>query len=331
MKLSVIIPVYNSESSIISCLNSVKQQTYVNFEVVIVNDGSTDNTQKLIEEFIENDSRFILLNQTNHGVSVSRNIGIDKASGEFITFLDSDDELLKTYLEDLIKDYQSKPNVDLVCQGLIKVFDNKKCVFKNEKNNIYKSYDYNSLFKDAEITLKGNPVAKLYKSKIILDNNLKFKTNITYNEDKIFVLEYIYYCDGNILFSDKCNYKYLINIGSLSNGLLKPDEYWKPYEYFKSMLINKFNIDYKNQEYKIIYQNFKKYQHMFLNAVFVHDSSDIDKYLSYFNDEDKYIYRYISINESSLLRKIFDFLLLKKKYKILSLFSKIYLNKRFNR
>lgn len=90
--VSIIIPCFNAERYIINTLESVKNQTYTNYEVIIVNDSSTDNSKEIIEEYIKNDSRFHLLNlESNYGVSFARNTGIENSKGKYIAFLDSDD------------------------------------------------------------------------------------------------------------------------------------------------------------------------------------------------------------------------------------------------
>ena len=100
--ISVIIPVYNVENYLEECLNSVQHQTYTNIEVILVNDGSTDNSKHICERYCKEDSRFQLLNQENQGLSAARNNGVAASTGEFIAFVDSDDIILPNYLETLI-------------------------------------------------------------------------------------------------------------------------------------------------------------------------------------------------------------------------------------
>lgn len=107
-KISIIIPVFNGENSIETSLNSLLNQTYHNFEVIIVDDGSTDCTSKVIESFTEKDSRFIYLFQENKGVSAARNKGLKNAVGEYICFLDSDDFYEITFLELMLQRITSK-------------------------------------------------------------------------------------------------------------------------------------------------------------------------------------------------------------------------------
>lgn len=133
MKFSIIIPVYNSEKYIDRCLKSVLTQTYDNYEIIIINDGSTDNSEKILKKYETNKS-IKIITQTNHGVSYSRNIGIKESTGDYILFLDSDDfyenEILET-LKNNIKDE------DIIKFGYKDLKGNKKT---EAKTIIFKNY-----------------------------------------------------------------------------------------------------------------------------------------------------------------------------------------------
>lgn len=96
--ISVIVPVYNVEEYLEECLESIKNQTYTNIEVILVNDGSTDGSREICERFCQKDSRFKLINQENQGQSIARNRGVKESAGEFIMFVDSDDVIKKKRL-----------------------------------------------------------------------------------------------------------------------------------------------------------------------------------------------------------------------------------------
>lgn len=99
--ISIIIPVYNAENYLRDCLESVRVQTYIDFEVICVNDGSIDNSDTICSEFANIDSRFSLITQANAGVSVARNTGLDKAQGEYVCFVDADDIIAPRYPRNL--------------------------------------------------------------------------------------------------------------------------------------------------------------------------------------------------------------------------------------
>ena len=100
-KISIIVPIYNSEKYLDECLLSIQNQSYTNFEVLLINDGSTDNSNFICEKFVSQDVRFRHFSQENKGVSSARNYGLKEASGEFITFIDSDDYVEANHLEEL--------------------------------------------------------------------------------------------------------------------------------------------------------------------------------------------------------------------------------------
>ena len=98
-EVSIIIPVYNNEQYIEKCIQSVLNQTFENFEVIVINDGSTDKSGEILEKLNREDSRIILIEQKNQGVAVARNRGMNKATGKYITFVDGDDYLKNNYIE----------------------------------------------------------------------------------------------------------------------------------------------------------------------------------------------------------------------------------------
>ena len=100
--ISIVIPIYNAEKYLEECLNSIKNQTYKNFEVIMVNDGSKDESETICKRFLEYDARFRYFTKENGGVSSARNLGLDNVKGDFITFIDSDDWIAENHLELLI-------------------------------------------------------------------------------------------------------------------------------------------------------------------------------------------------------------------------------------
>ena len=110
--ISVIVPVYNVEEYLEECLESIRQQTFTDIEVILVNDGSTDGSRKICEQYCEKDSRFRLINQENQGQSVARNRGVKESVGQYIMFVDSDDVINTSVLEVLLP--YMKMDVDIV-------------------------------------------------------------------------------------------------------------------------------------------------------------------------------------------------------------------------
>ena len=126
-KFSIIVPVYNTEKYLKRCLDSIKSQSFKDYEVIIVNDGSTDKSSSIISKY-----PFKVINQENQGLSVARNNGVKDASGEYLIFLDSDDYIEKDLLEEINNSLSNNP--DLVRYQIKEVFDNKSDINYEEES-----------------------------------------------------------------------------------------------------------------------------------------------------------------------------------------------------
>lgn len=122
VKISIIVPVYNSSRYLEKCFDSIRDQTYTDFEVIVINDGSTDCSGEICDKYAELDNRFKIIHKENGGVSKARNIGIDNANGEYITFIDSDDWIDVDYLQEFIE--TADPNCDLIVLGIVCNYSN---------------------------------------------------------------------------------------------------------------------------------------------------------------------------------------------------------------
>ncbi|RRC93659.1 glycosyltransferase family 2 protein [Erysipelotrichaceae bacterium OH741_COT-311] len=179
--VSVIIPAYNAEKTIERCIHSVINQTYQNIEVIVVDDGSIDNTFLLCEKYMEL-SNFIYHKQENQGVSSARNKGIKLSSGEYIAFVDSDDYIK----EKMIEVYIHHLDKDLVCSSVLNSILHLKDKEKISQYNSLKDIDKDLYF----LLINGfftSPVCKLYKRKYI---DTFFDIDISYGEDLLFNLKY---------------------------------------------------------------------------------------------------------------------------------------------
>lgn len=175
-KISVIIPVYNVEKYLKRCLDSVINQTYKNLEIILVDDGSTDNSGKICDEYAKNDKRIIVIHKENGGVSVARNIGLDIGTGDYVNFIDSDDWIDLKFFKKLY-DNLLKSHADISCCDYIRTEKYKN--LKKEFLNYMDYYGENILevYLEKELT---SPCNKLYKKE--LWQNIKFPANKT-NED----------------------------------------------------------------------------------------------------------------------------------------------------
>lgn len=210
--ISIIVPVYNASDYIIDCLNSVFLQTYSTFEVLAINDGSTDNSLEILNKIAIQDSRLRVIDQENKGVSSTRNTGLKYAKGEYILFLDSDDTIDASLLQDnlnLLIKYQ----VDLVIFGFNRVFlKNTKISTKTiNSSQVIQSKQLNTVLEElVRKELIFPPFNKLFKKEIIDYHNLQFDCHMRYGEDFVFVTQYLDKC-SNIYLNSKAYYNYLFD------------------------------------------------------------------------------------------------------------------------
>lgn len=214
-KISVIIPAYNAEKKIGRCIKSILEQSYNNLEIIVVDDGSIDNTKKKVNEVALKDKRIVYKFQNNAGVSAARNTGIECATGEFITFVDADDWLECNTFEKMYMAMDKE--VGFVCCGtFIHNANNIEKYSVSENCILTKDETLFSLYTDSFV----KPVVwgKLYRSDLI-KNKLRFNTKIAHAEDVKFVTDFTLQTKKNILLHD-CGYHYYIdNINSAMHEL----------------------------------------------------------------------------------------------------------------
>lgn len=184
-KVSIIIPVYNVETVLERTINSILQQEYSNFEVLLINDGSTDSSGKICDYFATVDSRIKVFHKKNGGVSSARNLGLNNASGEYIVFVDSDDVVETNFLL-LISDYFG--DFDVVFYGMKKISPEGRYLdgFLPSKMDTKTSSMADIIYSLLKIGLLGFMCSMSIKRSIILDNNIEFIDNIRIHEDAIF-------------------------------------------------------------------------------------------------------------------------------------------------
>lgn len=192
--LSVIIPVYNMESSLGSALYSLLLQKYKFLEVVIINDGSTDKSEEVALSFREKFDNFQYKFQENKGVSSARNEGMYICKGELMVFMDADDKISPEYFQNLLNDFSGE---DVIISGITKYFDEKENILKPQKKGIISKEEF---FKDfVSIQLKsgiyGFVSNKIIKAKLVKDNQLKFDEDYKLCEDLEFFTRYYALCN----------------------------------------------------------------------------------------------------------------------------------------
>lgn len=248
--VSVIIPAYNCEKTIMRCVNSISQQTYKKIEIIVIDDGSTDNTPNILLDLSKNIPNLKIYIQCNLGVSATRNKGINLCLGNWIAFCDSDDYVEKEYISSLVENqinYQS----DWCISGFNKIINNKKYIFDKpfSKNCINKDEIEDFTGKWYKSPYIAGPCGKLYKREIILFNNIFFPVDMTHGEDTVFNILYVEKC-SKISFVNRSTYNYIDTYGSLTKSFQADiwDNQIKIFNAFKDMCNKKsFNS-------KIIYQ-----------------------------------------------------------------------------
>jgi glycosyltransferase involved in cell wall biosynthesis len=172
--VSVIIPVYNSSPYLESCLQSVLNQSYQQLEVIVINDGSTDNSQEIIEQFIKIDKRIKMLTQENHGLGYTRNRGIYQSTGKFIFFLDSDDELPKNAIEKLVNSALTY-NADYAVGKVLRFNTERRYIpVRHTEFNLYDKNEATTLSEKTELLQDSIACNKLWKKEFITKNSLSF-------------------------------------------------------------------------------------------------------------------------------------------------------------
>ena len=250
--ISIVIPIYNAEKYLEECLNSIKNQTYKNFEVIMVNDGSKDDSETICMNFLRSDSRFRYLKKENGGVSSARNVGLDNVEGDYITFIDADDWVDENYLDLLITTVK-KNHSDIVVSSY-KQFNNID-VFYLRAYTIQEKYllNFEKMNRDDFLTIFpklmsinvcfNNAVAKLFRKELV--KNLRFDTSIKYGEDLDFYFR-LYLNVDSISYVDEPTYVYRMHGDSTTSN---------------------FNQEHAEQELTIFKQMYEKIQEIGLPSI----------------------------------------------------------------
>ena len=242
--ISIIVPVYNSEKFLSTCIDSILVQTYTNFEILLVNDGSTDGSATICETYAMKDKRIRVFHKKNAGVSATRNFGIRQANGYFITFVDSDDKVQQSFLSDFKTDEQ---NADFYVQGGV------LWTSENEFQKVYISHEnqyYDNIAKiieslDIEYRILESPWGKLFKKQILCENLHFFNEELFKSEDHLFVMGYFRFI-SSLYICNTCNYFYrkFDNHSSLSQQFTPHD---KIYLYADLVFRVRMEIIHKHQ------------------------------------------------------------------------------------
>lgn len=316
-KVSIIIPAYNVGHVLSTCLETVISQTFKDLEVIVVNDGSTDDTEKILKQYADLDSRIVPIYQKNKGVSAARNVALAIASGEYVVFIDSDDSVTTEYVDELMKwsefdfvtagyKYQT-PDGRWFLREFEDIIATKEEVRQNPSRFLGKYYF-------------GSPWATLMKKNIIDDYELKFDEDIHCGEDTLFITQYLMHA-RTIRVIPSCGYNYFYYTGSLGNSVHKEMWKWKirveqelatyfiPQDYseINILLSRKFDVlrnllrDYSkqmsNEELVVIYNH-----HFFENAIrYKTEKGDLMERMLIFAMQKQNYQLYVRVDKARLL------------------------------
>lgn len=311
-EISIIVPVYNVENYLENCIESILDQIYKDFELILINDGSVDKSGDICDKYSNQDSRVKVFHIENSGVSYARNFGVKKSKGRYIMFCDSDDIVEKEWCAKLYEEIINNKN-SLIMSGF-KIYNNRGGKSEIEKrfvdidNTIITNK--NQYFSKYKIKLLATVWNKIYEKKIIVDNNIEFNSGLSLGEDLIFNLDYLNKCNDKIIIikdilysyflrdSESLDYKYydnLYEIYSFLNNRIYEDAilykanskefekwYWKKYyrDFNRIITTNAFHEKNNNSLLmKIIYNTRIVKSKDFKRCILNLSEEDIDKEL----------------------------------------------------
>ena len=299
--VTVVVPIYNTEKYLRRCLDSIINQSYSNLEIILIDDGSIDNSSKICYEYSINDHRIKIIRQKNAGVSVARNVGIRNATGQYITFVDSDDYIANDMVEILLHTIR-KYNADISMCGMIRTSDKRNNMIDEDNSTVIYTQEE---FVKVMLRITGNrivhyPWGKLYKKEVLSSEN-QFPPGIKTGEDVISTFKAIIH-SKSIVEVRSVKYYYFFNSSSVSNQLFNEDvimliRVWE--DIFKiSELYAPIYIDY------VLY-NLKRVDFTILCSLILYGNQEIDER---FFSEKEIILKRLKKNKLFLLKGSMSFL-----------------------
>lgn len=299
--ISIILPVYNAQNTIKRCVDSIRSQTFTDFELIIVNDGSHDSTAVICDDYQQQDTRISVVHKTNGGVSSARNLGLEYAKGDWITFVDSDDWIEDCFLETI---YKEAKEYDLIIE-YAKFINHPTGNDILMPNLIINELNFERLFSDCYLSWRSAPWGKLFRRDIIEQNSIRFQIGMNIGEDVVFLYTYLLYAK-KILINANRNYCYLYDsIGSLTKRINSVDSELLAQSKMSSA-INELIDRYKMTSIRALDELYwldASHTHRVLNSLYYHDNTktyrlDIIKDL----DMERYLNYYLANSDSYYLR-----------------------------
>ena len=211
MTVSIVVPVYNTAEYLPACLDSILAQSFTDFELILVDDGSTDDSLWICEAYAFRDARIRVFHQQNAGVSAARNLGVEQAQGDWLCYVDSDDVVLPAYLQDMLEAADAEDCLVMgnISDSRMKGLITSDVVLEGEAMVRY-------MLSHNILNLSG-PVAKLYNRATLVKYGIRFPQDIHYGEDLLYFLQYLNHI-GRVAFRQSELYQVTMREGSLSRG-----------------------------------------------------------------------------------------------------------------
>ena len=211
MTVSIVVPVYNTAEYLPACLDSILAQSFTDFELILVDDGSTDDSLRICEAYAFRDARIRVFHQQNAGVSAARNLGVEQAQGDWLCYVDSDDVVLPAYLQDMLEAADAEDCLVMgnISDSRMKGLITSDVVLEGETMVRY-------MLSHNILNLSG-PVAKLYNRATLVRYGIRFPQDIHYGEDLLYFLQYLNHI-GRVAFRQSELYQVTMREGSLSRG-----------------------------------------------------------------------------------------------------------------
>ncbi|WP_300795624.1 glycosyltransferase family A protein [uncultured Bacteroides sp.] len=314
--ISIIVPVYNSGFTLEKCIESILKQTYANWELLLINDGSKDNSGAICEAYSQKDERIKVFHKENGGVSSARNMGLHNANGEWVTFVDSDDWVKESYLSNLL--YHVDDNIDLVF-SYSEIHTKNSFIKEKYSSKVVTLDNLYIAFLENDLHWHTSPWSKLFKMSIILKYNISFDEKLMLGEDLFFLYSYMLKTNSIYISSDT-DYCYMYDsFNSLTKRFFTIESEIYLYKRINFIIDQMSYIVNKNNNLAIdkFHEMKGKYVRRFLNALYhtsmIHKTVkeriammkevDLNEYIHYFNPDS-----YKEIFLQCLLRR--DYLLI---------------------
>lgn len=271
VKISIIVPVYNTSRYIDDCIKSILSQDFKEFELLLIDDGSKDNSGNICDEYARRDCRVHVFHQSNQGVGVARNVGLENARGEWIAFADADDLMLPNSLS-VMYSAAIENKADIVMAST-------KVLIEGE-DKISPLYTYTNRISKDVLQDIGHPAlwGYLYKASIISENHIRFVVGLAYSEDKVFNLKFATYCKSMASIPHQV-YVYRVNVSSVNAS---KDGVKKAYhQFFAASEIEKLANDIGNiSKRNILIIHMKELQKLGY-SMYIKDAGFLNRYKEY--------------------------------------------------